>query len=322
MYPSQFELALPAWRLGSHGTRSARVAVLVPILSFCVAVPGAWADNTSPAVTATLNGLEITLDRQTGSILRLKHAGPGVILETTAGAATLIDLAYPIPQFEPLRLASRFSTGARISEAADQVTVRWDKLGPSRALPQVSGRVSATVTLKAAPGGKSVIFACQVENQSDTAVRQVLFPDLLGLLPFAGPTQTEFCTGVQTVKPFVSLARSSGDSFYAVNHTFAEFKSSGKDSGMPGRWLDLGGPKSGFGLFPARTAWDTGPIVFLQMWEQIDKLRLMCNHYVDLGKGATWKSPEYWLTPYCQARSEATDTYQNWLKKQEVGHER
>ena len=34
-----------------------------------------------------------------------------------------------------------------------------------------------------------------MENHSDNAVRQVLFPDLLGLLPFAGADETEFATG-------------------------------------------------------------------------------------------------------------------------------
>lgn len=290
-------------------------------LAATTALAGGPGERTSQAVTATLNGLEITFDRQTGSVVRLQHAGPGVILETTTAAATLLDLAYPVPQFEPLRLASRFSTGAMITRTDGQVNVHWDRLGASRSFVQVPGQVSATVTLKAAPDGMSVIVTCQVENHSDNAVRQVLFPDLLGLLPFAGAAQTEFRTGDRVSKPFVSLAKPAGDQFYAVNSTFAEFKSSGQQSTAPGRSLLLGSPNNGFGLFPARAVWDTEPIVFLQMWERIGKLRLMCNHYVDLGKGAKWESDEYWLTPYKHGRAEAIQTYQTWLKKQGAGHE-
>jgi hypothetical protein len=305
----------------STAMQRAYLLLLSVWLAATTALAGGPGEHTVQTVTATLNGLEITFDRQTGSIVRLKHAGPGVILETTVEAATLLDLAYPVPQFEPLRLASRFSTGAKIVKTDGQVTVRWDKLGASRSFVQVPGRVSATVTLKAAPDGTSVIMTCQVENHSDNAVRQVLFPDMLGLLPFAGAADTEFRIGDRVIKPFVSLAKPAGDQFYAVNSTFAEFKSSGKESTGPGRSLLLGSQKSGFGLFPVRAVWDTGPIVFLQMWERIGKLRLMCNHYVDLGKGAKWESDEYWLTPYKQGRAEATETYQSWLKKQGVGHE-
>jgi hypothetical protein len=290
--------------------------LLLSVWLFANAIVAGWPDaSKAQTVSATLNGLEITLDSRTGSIVQLSHPGPGVILKTTADAATLLDLAYPAPQFEPLRLASRFSAGAKISKADGQVVVHWDKLHASRSFVKVPGQVSATVTLKAAADGKSVIMSCRVENHSDNALRQVLFPDLLGLLPFAGVEQTEFSTGSAVIKPFVQLAKPRGDEFYAINGTFREFKSSGKESNMTGRWLVLGGQRSGFSLFPARTVWDTEPTVFLQMWERIGKLRLMCNHYVSLGKGATWTSGDYWLTPYRQSRAEATGAYQIWLKR-------
>ena len=120
----------------------------------------------------------------------------------------------------------------------------------------------------------------------------------------------------------MDLAKPTEDQFYAINSTFREFKSSGKESTMAGRWLLLGGQKSGFGLFPARTRWDTEPTVFLQMWERIGKLRMMCNHYVNLGKGATWTNGDYWLTPYKQGRTEASNVYQLWLKQAGAGHEK
>ena len=47
----------------------------------------------------------------------------------------------------------------------------------------VEGNVSATVKITAAPDGRSLIFTGSVHNQSSNAVRQVLFPDLMGLVP-------------------------------------------------------------------------------------------------------------------------------------------
>ena len=226
--------------------------------------------------------------------MSLTYPGPGEMLRTTPEYASILDLAYPLPQFEPLRLASRFSPGARITKAAERVTIHWDRLGASRTAFPVPGSVSATVTLKSAPDEKSVILTCRIENRSDNAVRQVLFPDFLGLLPFGGPAETEFrsggAAGAVVNKPFQSLVKPERDQFYAWNSTFAEFTSNGKDSESIGRWMLLGTEKAGFAFFPRRSVWDKGPIVMLQYWEKNDRLRMMCCHYVNLAKGAAWES--------------------------------
>src|SRR5690348_14692787 len=77
-------------------------------------------------VEALLNGLTITLDQDTGGILKLQYDGPGTMLESSPQRAGMIDLAYPAERFEPLRLASRFSHEAKISHEKDSVTVEWE----------------------------------------------------------------------------------------------------------------------------------------------------------------------------------------------------
>ncbi len=216
-------------------------------------------------------------------------------------------------------LTSRFSAGTQITKAADQVTIHWDRLGASRTAFAVPGGVSATVTLKAAADKKSVIMACRIENHSGNAVRQVLFPDFLGLLPLAGPAQTEFRSGGgggTVVKSFQSLMKPDRDQFYAWNSMFAQFTSDGKDSQDVGRWMLFGAEKGGFAFFPRRSVWEKGPIVMLQYWERNDRLRMMCCHYVNLAKGDTWQSCDYCLTPYSQGRAEADAPYRAWLKEQ------
>ena len=96
-------------------------------------------------VTAELNGLQITLDSRSGSILQLSYPGPGTILKSSPERAGILDLAYPVKDFEPLRLAPRFSADARIEKSPGQVTIRWDKLGASRDFVQLEGSVSAVV---------------------------------------------------------------------------------------------------------------------------------------------------------------------------------
>ena len=78
----------------------------------------------------------------------------------------------------------------------------------------------------------------------------------------------------------------------------------------------FGTEKGGLAFFPRRSVWDKGPIVMLQYWEKNDRLRMMCCHYVNLAKGATWESCEYCLTPYSQGWAEAGAPYRAWLKEQ------
>jgi len=238
------------------------------------------------------------------------------LLETTANQASIVDLAYPIPQFEPLRLASRFSQEARIRTSSNEVEIRWERLGPSRSVFALPGHVSGIVTLRAAPDGRSILLRCRVENHSPRAVRQVLFPDLLGLIPLGSAGETEFRSGPVVNRPFVALAKPDVDQFYAVNQTFAQFTSTGKEPTMAGRWLDLSSAKGGFSLFPKRSHWDVGPTVMLQFRERANRLRLMYAHDVNLTEGQSWESDEYWLTPHEGDWTKGRGPFETWLKHQ------
>lgn len=140
-------------------------------LVFISALPGFGTDKIDKTVEATLNGLNIVLDRNTGSILKMSYPGVGTILDSKPENAGIIDLAYPIKEFEVLRLASRFSQDAQISVYPDSVVIFWDKLGMSRDNFKVDGNVSATVKLAAAADGKSIIMTAKVVNLSGTDVR-------------------------------------------------------------------------------------------------------------------------------------------------------
>ena len=237
------------------------------------------------------------------------------MLRTTPEYASILDLAYPVPQFEPLRLASRFSAGTQITKAADQVTIHWDRLGASRTAFAVPGGVSATVTLKAAADKKSVIMACRIENHSGNAVRQVLFPDL---------GRSRWPARRDRVPQ--RRGRRHGRQIVSVPHE------PDRPSSMPGTRLPNSPPtartarnvrrsmffgrRRGFAFFPRRWVWEKGPIVMLQYWERNDRLRMMCCHYVNLAKGNTWQSCDYCLTPYSQGRAEADAPCPRWLKEQ------
>jgi hypothetical protein len=278
--------------------------------------------NTEPAtIEATLHGLTITLDADSGSILRLRYSETGTLmLDARPDQATILDLAIPIKEFEPLRLASRYSHGTQIHVSADELILHWDRLGQSRDWARIEGDVSATVTLKAASDGRSIIMKCEIENRSKTPVRQVVFPDFGGLLPFAGTSNTLFRTAAFGMRPFEELAPTEEKrawhyvqptSSYSVQYTSGGFHK----SDMVVRWLDFGGLKGGFSLFPRRWGWDPEIPVMLQHSEFEQKLRLMYLHPARIEPGEKWASGEFWLTPHAGGWAKGIEPYRAWAQQ-------
>jgi len=262
---------------------------------------------------ATLNGLRISLDAATGSLLGLQFDGPGQLLQAMPDDAGMLDLAYPLPQFEPLRLAARFSRDARIEQTADTLTISWDALGASRAL-EVPGPVAATVTWRALPDGVSLSLSCSIRNGSERPVRQVLFPDLAGLLPVAGLDGTILKSGGFGSAPFRELRASDADQFYAQSNTERSYTSGGMFQPMVMRWLDLGGLNGGFSLFPQQWGWEPRATLLLRLSETTGKLRAMCVHDVTIAPGATWESPVWVLTPHRQGWARGLEPYRAWAR--------
>jgi hypothetical protein len=242
------------------------------------------------------------------------------MLDSTPDRATILDLAIPIKEFEPLRLASRYSHGAQIQATRDRVTVRWEGLGKSRDWASTGGEVSATVSLKAGADGQSVVMKCMVENHSNITIRQVVFPDFAGLLPFAGTSNTTFRTAAFGMRPFEELAPTEEKrawhyvqpkSSYSVQYTSGGLHK----SDMVVRWLDFGGLQSGFSLFPRRWGWDPEIPVMLQHSEFEQKLRLMYLHPATINPGEKWESGEFWLTPHAGGWAKGIEPYRAWAQQ-------
>ena len=54
----------------------------------------------APPVKAVLNGLQLEIDADTGGLLRLAYPGVGDLLQATPERSGIIDLAYPVKEFE------------------------------------------------------------------------------------------------------------------------------------------------------------------------------------------------------------------------------
>ncbi len=286
---------------------------------FILIIGSISAQQPSGIVKATLNGLQFVFDKESGSILSMSYPATGVMLQSGRDSAGIVDLAFPVKEFEPLRLASRFSKDVQITKGAGTVTIHWAELGASRTFCQFKGKVSATVTLKEDPDGQSVSMSCKIENQSDHTVPQVIFPDFSGFVPFGGIEGTEFRTGGSAIRPFVDMVVREHDNFYAINESTKwyhyGFVLDGKNLVI--KWMDIGGRNGGLSIFSknwgANKGYDEG--VFLKLSETTHKLRYMNTLFTDIAPNSSWQSAEFILTPHQNGWAKGIIPYRNWAKQ-------
>ncbi len=265
-------------------------------------------------VSATLNGLHLRFDRASGALTCMDYDGPGTLLQADTDGAGLVDMAYPLPEFEPLRLAARYSKDADFTVTPDRVAIRIASLGMSRGGFSIGGSVSATVVLRADPDGRSVVMTCEIENKTARPIPQVIFPDLRGLIAVAGPDNTIFKTCGFGSAPFRELTVSDVDTWYAVNNSMVEHKSGGMFHSMWSRWMDLGGLNGGFSLFPRRWGWDPHTTTYLQLRQSSKQLRLLCAHPETIAPGTRWSSGEWVLTPHRSGWAKGIEPYRAWVR--------
>jgi hypothetical protein len=265
-----------------------------------------------------LNGLELGIDQQTGSVVSLASSPTGVILRTATPSAGLLDLAYPVDSFAPMRLASRFSKAQVINNGASGVEIRWENLGASRPnLPLPAGNVVAVVTIRAADDGKSVILSCHIENQSSASIPQELFPDLWGLKPVADLEHTRLRLARGTVLPFVTpVVPPDAAPFYA-ELGWKEYPGKGgyyAENAL--RWLDYGSFNRGLSVF--QKSWGTPePPDLLTYRSERDpmSLRLAWQQKKNIEPGQSWDSGEFWLTPHRGGWAKGIEVYRAYVNQ-------
>ena len=266
---------------------------------------------TAATVTVKLNGLDLAFDADTGGLVRMGHAAVGTMLQMDRNQAGIVAVACPNRTDPRLRLAPWRSTGVRIEKDVDRVAIRWESLATMSPESKVSGTVAATVTFASAPDGRSVATQCRIENRSGEQIVQVVFPDLIGLLPVHGAEQTEFRSGGVAVKPFSTLTPSHPD---PIIGKFTAYEAAGCYSPMVIRWLDLGSHRGGFSLFARDWGLQPPMAVLLHLWETTKTLRMMVSHSVQMARGATWESPTYWLTPHEGGWAKGIEPYRQWVR--------
>ncbi|MFN0170742.1 MAG: hypothetical protein ACKV22_30340 [Bryobacteraceae bacterium] len=275
--------------------------------------------RAEPLRTA-LNGLEIAIDRETGCLLHLASESTGAIL--TATEPSLLDAAYPVASFAPMRLGCR-NAHASVTGHSGGLAIEWKQLGPSRPnLLPGRAAVSALVTIRAAPDGRSVIFSARLRNDSAVPVPQVLFPDLSGLRPFHGVSQTELRFGGGVVRPFEGPPLPEHAAPFYVRRIWQEYPPSGYQHLNSLRWIDLGSLRGGLSLFQKRWGTDSPPkIMTLRPETDPTSLRLVWEHSTPVRPGETWESGEFWLTPHGGGWAKGIEVYRQYVDQVSVKRE-
>lgn len=279
-----------------------------------------WGQET--VFKTRLNGVDLWFDQQTGALVRLSSPSTGVVLEAGSDKSGLIDLAYPIDEFSPLRLASRFSK-AQIIPHDQGLSIVYQSLGASRQnfhLPK--GGVRAEVSVRAAEDGRSIVFSCRLENHSQAPVPQILFPDLWGLTPSNGVEGTElrFARGVE--RPFTVPFHISSHTdpnalpYYNMRGWKRYTANFGYYSENALRWLDFGGLDGGLSVF--QREWQTGnkPEIFTYRAERDPMhLRLAWQIPGHIDPGQTWESGEFWFTPHPGGWAKGIEVFRDYVQQ-------
>ncbi|HBG27685.1 MAG: hypothetical protein A2Y10_10215 [Planctomycetes bacterium GWF2_41_51] len=267
-------------------------------------------------VQITLNNINMVFDSQTGGILSMSSPEVGTFISADRKQACIFDLAYPIEKFEPLRVAPHFSKDVKITKNEDSITLYWGELTSSRSFFPVPGKISATVTLKVAKDDKSIIMTCQINNQSENTIRQVIFPDFFGVVPLNASqlgfhTTADINSTPNISKPFVLMHPLADDNFYAVRNNFVQYPC---NTIIP--WMDLSSEKGGgFAVFSKKLQKDPNDIIMMHLLEKTLELRLMFSHYVNIKAGQEWKSGDYYLTPHKYGWTQNIQSFRSLLSE-------
>jgi hypothetical protein len=275
-----------------------------------------------------INGLTLEFDRQTGGLVRMSYPGVGTLLDTTPELAGLVDAAIPLPEFEALRLASRFSKGVRIEKIRDGVIIHYENMGLSRSL-DIGGAVSANVEFRAASDGRSIIMKCGLTNNSKYTIPQVIFPQFREIPPFGGKADTVFQTTSSANYPWLEMAVARESPAFPFNNSWMDFSfptrlEKGYATNLRLRWADLGSVKGGFSVFPkcwgfkTPAEWGTPDQVLIKLFmpETTQKLHvLFMNEKLNLQPGQSWHSEEFWLTPHTQGWAKGIEPFRDWVKQ-------
>ena len=267
-----------------------------------------------------LNGTEYGFDDR-GSLISIKHLKAGSLL--MSGNGGMIDLAYPVGDVEIQRLSNRRSENESVefnkSRDGMEMEITYARLAESYPQFKREGAVGAKVVIKALPDGKSISMQCFVKNNSDTEIKQVIFPDFDGFTAFGGDdgTYVTHCSGrklpfteLRTPKtgqlPMTPSSPTAAGEIMTMGSCFSK---------SFGRWLDFGTYEKGLSIFNSRWGERRATQCYLKLNNKMNTLRIAFPEEVTVSAGGEWESDVFVVTPHDYGWANGIDEYRNWVNK-------
>jgi len=208
-----------------------------------------------------------------------------------AGAATLFDVALPLPD----RIMHRVRPdpeGAAVAADGPGIAINFGKLRSEL------GEFDIEVELEARPRGDGAFaLRLHVANHSPYPIPQVLFPDLDGLTP-TGPAAEELLRvgrNRKQLRPYTDMVITDGAASFIdlYRKTYSEY--GGFDFCM--KWWDLGNERQGLSVYSEDLTPDVQGL-YVEKAARADRLRVSWAHYPHIQPGEEWSSPEFDLYPH------------------------
>ena len=264
-------------------------------------------------VSYILNGTTLTFNRETGALYSVAHPEAGTLIE---GGKGILDIAWPYhTDYDTLRVnatAQYRGEAPQIIAEEGKVTVKYSKMArtiDTGAVDELEGGIAAEVIFAECEDGKSISLRCHIKNNSKTIIRQVLFPDMSGIVSRTDDRSDKITFLAGVCEPFRELRSTpeTRENFFAWTESCAgRFYHAGglQEAPMTGRWYDFGTRFGGFGMY--RKHWGWGPESLEDMgyneklWVKLDniedKLRLAFVKDIKIESDGEYDSGEYILT--------------------------
>ncbi len=264
-------------------------------------------------VSYILNGTTLTFNCENGALVKIEHPEAGVLVD---GGRGILDMAWPYhTDYDTLRLnptAPHMGEAPEFEVEEGKVTVKYHKMGRTintGDLPGMEGGVYAEVIFTACEDKKSIALRCRIKNNSDVAIRQVLFPDMSGIVSRTDDRSDKLTFLAGASEPFKELQSTpeTRENFFAWTESCSGkiYHAGGlQEAPLTGRWYDFGTRQGGFGMY--RRHWGWGPESLEDMgynenlWVKLDniedKLRLAFIKNIKIEKDGEYDSGDYVLT--------------------------
>lgn len=253
-------------------------------------------------VQLRLSGADIELDPARAAITRI--ATPTRDFLSAPHAGSLLRFAVPIKGYAAHWMEPGLEP-SRVEHDGDTVRITFESLRSKHVELPVRVEVEAT------PTDDGLVLRARVRNDSDLDIPQVIFPQVLGLIPRAPEAPFRLQLPGRSMRPFAELSMRPHDlSFLEV--PLQEYIYYGSlDFTM--KWLDVGDRVEGLTIYARSPRYTTQGLLVERPDRAAERLNLRWAHYPSLGPGESWDSGDVVLLPHAGDWYAGARAYQRFV---------